>query len=183
MIYHNDRRPLRFSMAPARKPPLRHFPTTRHDHGQCIDEALDRAAQLCVARGARLTPLRRAVLTLVWRRHEPVGAYAVLDALRRSHRGAAPATVYRALDFLIEHGLIHRIESLNAYVGCPQPERPHVSQFLICGQCSATAELDDPAIADAVLRRSRELGFAVERQTIEVRGFCPRCRRSAGEAR
>ena len=91
----------------------------------------------------------------------------MLEALRRSHAGAAPPTVYRALDFLIEHGLIHRIESLNAYVGCPRPERPHVSQFLICGGCGATAELDDPAIA-AVLRRAAKLGFLVEQQTIEL---------------
>ena len=99
----------------------------------------------------------------------------MLEALRITHPSAAPPTVYRALDFLIEQGLIHRIESLNAYVGCPRPERPHVSQFLICGGCGAAAELDDPAIARAVLRRASELGFVVERQTIEVRGFCPQC--------
>jgi Fur family zinc uptake transcriptional regulator len=153
------------------------FKTARHDHESCVEGALDRAAAVCAERGVRLTDLRREVLELVWRGHEPVGAYAVLQALRDTHPNAAPPTVYRALDFLIEQGLIHRIESLNAYVGCPRPERPHVSQFLICGGCGAAAELDDPAIARAVLRRAGELGFAVERQTIEVRGFCPRCRK------
>jgi Fur family zinc uptake transcriptional regulator len=148
-----------------------------HDHDSCVDTALDCAGQLCAERGARLTRLRHEVLRLVWRGHEPAGAYALLAALRRSHPGAAPPTIYRALDFLIEHGLIHRIESLNAYVGCSRPERPHVSQFLICSRCAAAAELDDPGIAEAVLRRSGELGFAVERQTIELRGLCPRCRR------
>jgi Fur family zinc uptake transcriptional regulator len=171
-----------FSMTRSRRHAASLFQAANHDHGSCVDDALDRAAQLCEERGARLTSLRRQVLKLVWRGHEPVGAYAILEALRRSHSGAAPPTVYRALDFLIEHGLIHRIESLNAYVGCSQPERPHVSQFLICGRCSATAELDDPVIAETVLHRARELGFAVERQTIEVRGFCPRCRREAAEA-
>ena len=154
------------------------FKTASHDHETCIDTALDRAAQLCAERGARLTALRRQVLQLVWRGHEPVGAYALLAALRRSHPGAAPPTVYRALEFLIEHGLIHRIESLNAYVGCPRPERAHVSQFLICERCAATAELDDPGIAAAVLRRAGALGFAVEQQTIELRGLCPRCQRA-----
>ena len=163
---------------PSAKPQIASaFQGAGHDHESCVDGALDRAAQLCAARGARLTELRRDVLRLIWRGHEPVGAYALLEALRRSHPGAAPPTVYRALEFLTEHGLIHRIESLNAYVGCAQPERPHVSQFLICGACSAAAELDDPRIADAVLRRASELGFVVERQTIEVRGVCPRCRR------
>lgn len=155
------------------------FQSAGHDHASCVDTALDRAAQLCAGRGARLTELRREVLRLIWRGHDPVGAYAVLEALRRSHSGAAPPTVYRALEFLIEHGLIHRIESLNAYVGCSRPDRPHVSQFLICEQCGTTAELDEPTIAEAVLRRAHALGFAVARQTIEVRGTCPRCRADA----
>jgi Fur family zinc uptake transcriptional regulator len=159
------------------------FRTPSHDHESCVGGALDRAAQLCAARGARLTELRREVLRLVWQGHEPVGAYPILEALRQSHAGAAPPTVYRALDFLSEHGLIHRIESLNAYVGCSQPERPHVSQFLICAGCGTAAEIDDPAIAASVLRRAGELGFAVEQQTIELRGRCPGCRRDAARAR
>jgi Fur family transcriptional regulator, zinc uptake regulator len=164
MLYHNN-------MSAAATP----FRSASHDHRSCIGDALDVAAALCARRGVRLTSLRQRVLELVWGGHAPVGAYAILDALRLSHPGAAPPTVYRALDFLIEQGLIHRIESLNAYVGCAHPERPHVSQFLICGRCQAAAELDDPAIARAVLRRAGELGFAVERQTIEIRGCCPRC--------
>jgi Fur family zinc uptake transcriptional regulator len=159
------------------------FQAASHDHHSCIDGALDRAAQLCAARGARLTELRRQVLKLVWRGHEPVGAYAVLGALKRSHPGAAPPTVYRALEFLIEQGLIHRIESLNAYVGCPRPERPHASQFLICEGCGSAGELDDPAITDAVERRAGRLGFTVAQQTIELRGLCQRCRRGGLDAR
>ena len=162
-------------MSPSPAPPASPFKTARHNHENCIESAVDRAVAVCAERGVRLTDLRREVLELIWRGHEPIGAYAVLEALRITHPSAAPPTVYRALDFLIEQGLIHRIESLNAYVGCPRPERPHVSQFLICGGCGAAAELDDPAIARAVLRRASELGFVVERQTIEVRGFCPQC--------
>jgi Fur family zinc uptake transcriptional regulator len=164
---------------PVPHPPASPFQPASHDHESCVGSALGRAAQVCGRRGARLTELRRQVLELVWRGHEPVGAYAVLEALRDTHPGAAPPTVYRALEFLIEHGLIHRIESLNAYVGCARPERPHVGQFLICGACGVTAELDDPAIARAVLRGAGELGFVVERQTIEVRGRCPRCQTAA----
>lgn len=166
--------------ASSSKSPLRAaFRSERHDHDSCIETALDRAAGVCTERGVRLTELRRKVLELVWQGHEPVGAYHVLDALRRRHPGAAPPTVYRALEFLIAQGLIHRIESLNAYVGCSRPEQPHVSQFLICERCSVTAELDDPAITGAVLRRAAGLGFAVARQTVEVRGLCPHCRGAA----
>jgi Fur family zinc uptake transcriptional regulator len=155
------------------------FHSERHDHAACVDDALDRAAALCDERGARLTALRRLVLELVWRGHAPVGAYAILGELQEDKRRAAPPTVYRALDFLIEHGLVHRIESLNAYVGCSHPEQAHVSQFLICQDCGAAAELDDANIAAAVMRRAAELGFTVERQTIEVRGVCPACRKAA----
>jgi Fur family zinc uptake transcriptional regulator len=168
----------RTAAAPKREPNSG-FHAERHDHESCVEDALDRAAALCAERGARLTDLRRDVLALVWEGHEAVGAYHILDALKRSHRNAAPPTVYRALDFLIAQGLIHRIESLNAYVGCDRPDAPHLSQFLICERCNSTAELDDPAIATTVRRRASELGFAVSRQTVEVRGLCPRCREQA----
>jgi Fur family zinc uptake transcriptional regulator len=182
MLYHNCVKLPEVPLPPAPVPKRRLFRAASHDHGSCVESALDRAAAVCARHGARLTELRRQVLELVWRGHEPIGAYALLEALRASHPNAAPPTIYRALDFLIEQGLIHRIESLNAYVGCSQPERPHVSQFLICGRCGAAAELDDPAIARAVVTRAAELGFVVERQTIELRGLCPSCR-ATGSAR
>ena len=110
---------------------------TRHDHRHCLKDALDRAAALCRDRGVRLTPIRRRVLELVWSGHRPLGAYDILDALQAERRGAAPPTVYRALDFLREQGLVHRIESRNSFVGCPDPDTPHGGQFLICRTCAA----------------------------------------------
>jgi Fur family zinc uptake transcriptional regulator len=151
------------------------FVARAHDHHSCVETALDRAQSVCLARGVRLTELRRQVLELVWRRHEPVGAYDLLDALKATHRRAAPPTVYRALDFLIDQGLVHRLESLNAYIGCTRPEVLHAGQFLICTRCGSIGELDDAEIADSVSRRAAALGFTVERQTIEVRGICADC--------
>lgn len=162
------------------------FAGARHDHRACVKDALATAARLCSARGARLTPLRRRVLELVWRgqaagSHSPMGAYDLLARLAgKGQRAAAPPTVYRALEFLLAQGLIHRIESLNAYVGCAQPEGVHGGQFLICGDCGAAAEVHDPRIDAAVTRRARELGFEVRRKTIEVEGVCPPCQRRQG---
>jgi Fur family transcriptional regulator, zinc uptake regulator len=156
------------------------FARAGHDHDHCVDEALLRAETLCTAHGARLTELRRAVLELVWRGHEPVGAYALLDALKQSHPNAAPPTIYRALEFLAEHGLIHRIESRNAYIGCDHPERPHAGQFLICAKCSNAAEIDDPSVTRALSKSASGFGFAITRQTVELSGLCPSCRRAAG---
>lgn len=151
------------------------FGTHRHDHQRCIDEALDKAVELCAGRDARLTELRRQVLGLVWSSHEPVGAYAVLEQLQRERGPAAPPTVYRALDFLLAQGLIHRIESLNAFVGCPRPDRDHDSQFLICTGCGGVAEIDDPQIDAAISRSAENKGFSVERLTVELQGRCPAC--------
>src|SRR5690242_10586102 len=147
-----------------------------HDHGHCIDAALARADQLCAGRGARLTSLRRRVLELVWTSHRPRGAYAILEDLAGAvGKRAAPLTVYRALDFLVEQGLVHRIESLNAYVGCPSPGESHSGQFLVCERCGDATELNDPRVAAAIADSARDLGFLVARPTVEIQGVCPQC--------
>ena len=152
------------------------FHRRRHDHRRCIDEAMEAVESLCSARRLRFTALRRRVLELVWQGHRPVRAYDVLARLGREHRGAAPPTVYRALDFLLENGFVHRIESLNAYVGCAAPAERHVGQFLICTGCRSAAELDDSAIGAAIAQRAKEIGFSVTRATVEIAGLCPNCR-------
>ncbi len=153
------------------------FPPTDHDHGRCVAGALATAERLCARDGLAFTALRRRVLELVWSSHGPAGAYELLDALRGEGRRAAPPTVYRALEFLRTHGLVHRIESLNAFIGCARPDRHHGGQFLICRDCGTAAEIDDATIAGAVQSRAEALGFTVDRQTIEITGLCPRCRR------
>lgn len=159
------------------------FPSPRHDHDSCIRTALSVAEQVCAARGAQFTPLRRRVLEIVWNGHAPVGAYAILEVLTNERSdgrgGAAPPTVYRALDFLLEHGLIHRIERLNAYVGCAHPERDHVGQFLICRGCGVSVELSDQDVTQAIRARATQRGFRIEAQTVELLGRCPRCQEEA----
>lgn len=152
------------------------FPPPGHDHRSCVAAALGAADAVCAGRGVRLTALRRRVLELVWESHEPVGAYILLDALRAEGRRAAPPTVYRALEFLREHGLIHRIAQRNAFVGCSRPGLAHAGHFLICTGCGSVAELDDPAVATAIERSAASLGFAVGRPVVEVLGLCAHCR-------
>jgi len=163
---------------PAEPPPAEPgpFPSPGHDHAHCVETAVARAEALCAGRGARLTGLRRQVLELVWQSHGPIGAYDLLERLRGLRTGAAPPTVYRALDFLIEQGLVHRIARLNAFVGCDHPDAPHQGQFLICTACGTAAELVEPEIARAIDRRAAALGFRVDTRTVEVTGLCPRCR-------
>lgn len=147
-----------------------------HDHTHCIADALTRADALCAERGARLTALRRRVLELVWSSHRPRGAYAILEDLsQQDGKAAAPLTVYRALEFLVEQGLVHRIESLNAYVGCAAPGDVHSGQFLVCEACGDAAEIDDPGVGAAINAAAAERGFRVQRPTVEVRGLCKSC--------
>ncbi|WP_368425030.1 Fur family transcriptional regulator [Tistlia sp.] len=161
---------------PDRNPAL---PPAAHDHAACVAEALDRAERLCAARGERLTALRRQVLELVWSRHAPQGAYDLLEELGRERGRVAPPTVYRALDFLQAQGLIHRIESLNAFIGCPVPEARHSGQFFICRSCRTAAELDAGTIDKAIDREAQRLGFAIEQRTVELLGLCQGCREAA----
>jgi Fur family zinc uptake transcriptional regulator len=123
------------------------------------------------------------VLRLVLASPAPIGAYALLDRLRAERPGAAPPTVYRALDFLVEQGLVHRLERLNAFIGCAGPAghhhaggaHAHPHQFLICGRCGSTAEICDPAVADSVAAAARREGFVPTRTTVEVEGLCATC--------
>ena len=158
------------------------FADKGHDHARCVDDALAAADAVCAANGTRLTELRRQVLELVWHSHKPVGAYDVLDHLAHRRGRVAPPTVYRALEFLLAHGLVHRIESLNAYVGCANPLERHQTQFLICTGCGTAAELDDPAIAAALARAAGSLGFTGSRTIVEVAGRCPDCRHTTKAA-
>lgn len=146
-----------------------------HDHGRCVDAALAAAEALCAEQGLRLTPVRRRVLELVWKGHQPVKAYDILERLQEQNPRTAPPTVYRALEFLLEARLVHRVESLNAYVGCGDPATPHVGQFLICRVCHAVAEINDPGVAKMLGQDARRLGFHSERPTVEVSGLCPHC--------
>lgn len=146
-----------------------------------LDAALARAEASCMARGAQLTPLRRQVLGLILAARQPVGAYALLDQLRATRAGAAPPTVYRALDFLLDQGLIHRLERLNAFVACGHQHaahehaHDHQHQFLICRDCGATTEICDSGVTRAVTDAAGRNGFRLLRATVEVEGVCGRC--------
>lgn len=146
-----------------------------HDHNHCVEDAVEAAEKLCTQRGIRFTPLRRRVLELVWSSHKPVGAYALLDQLRNEELGSAPPTVYRALDFLIENGLIHRIERMNAFVGCSHPGEAHRGFFLICAECGNADELESASVADSITASAGKRGFTARDMTLEVTGVCATC--------
>jgi Fur family zinc uptake transcriptional regulator len=146
-----------------------------HDHTVCLNTALTRADALCARRGVRFTPIRRKVLELIWANHESTKAYDLLEALKDFDAGAKPATVYRALDFLIEQGLVHRVETLNAFIGCKQPDVRHDLLFLICLECHTVEERSTPTLSQAVASELASAHFTAHAQTFEILGRCQAC--------
>ncbi len=146
-----------------------------HHHRHDAASFVRAVKQACRERGLRLTPLRREVLGLVASARKPVKAYDLLDRLRDTHGNAAPPTVYRALDFLLEQGFIHKLESINAFVYCPHPAETHQVPFLICDVCETAVEVCDEQVAELIEAQARQLGFKPRAQTLEVHGVCRRC--------
>lgn len=154
---------------------LQDFVAAKHNHAACVEEAMAIAAAVCAGRNERFTSLRKTVLKLVWASHKPIKAYDLLAQLADFHERPAPPTVYRALDFLREAGLVHKIQSLNAYIGCGDPRRNHQGQFLICKDCGTVAELDDNTITSRIEHNAKRVGFMVNDETVEVMGLCQNC--------
>ena len=154
----------------------------RHDHDRCRADALTEARRLCTSRRVRLTPVRERVLELLWQAHRPLRAYDILQTLSAEGFGSQPPVVYRALDFLIEQGLAHKIERLNAYLACDCPDDDHGAKFLICTGCERVAEFDDQAIARALSDVAAGSGFVIGRAMLEVEGLCPGCAASGARA-
>lgn len=140
---------------------------------------IQQAERQCQTRGVRFTPIRRRVLEMISSSPGGLKAYELLDKLAAEHASARPPTVYRALDFLIEQGLVHRIESLNAYVACPCPEHAHGFQLLICRHCGRVEELHLDEISEQLRNHAQAQGFHIDRQTIELLGNCHGCRSTA----
>ncbi len=138
-------------------------------------QTLRRAERICNRRGVRLTPQRRLVLEILSAAHQPMGAYEILHQLGLRRPGAKPPTVYRALAFLQEQGLVHRLESLNAFVSCVHPDHPHVGQFLICRSCGQVLELEHEGVERALAQAVAGIGFSPDSRIIEVTGRCVRC--------
>ena len=149
---------------------------TPHDHNHCVADGMRAAEDACTAAGKRLTPVRAHVLEVLLREHRAMGAYEILDELRQAGFSAQPPQAYRALEFLTDAGLAHRIERLNAFVACSHPGAQHAPAFMICRECGsvAEAEVDNPLGGSAVAA-----GFQVERAVVEAEGLCPECQEPA----
>lgn len=148
----------------------------RRKQRRVIDAQLKVAAEACARQGAQLTELRRSVLSLILEAEGALTAYQLLDRLKETRKGAVPPTIYRALDFLIEHGLIHKVERLNAFIPCNDAgHHHHAVQFLICRKCGTVAEIEDPAVSQALAHAAERKGFHPGHAMVELDGTCAAC--------
>jgi Fur family zinc uptake transcriptional regulator len=150
-----------------------------HDHSHCSDHGIQRAEAILAARKLRLTPVRRETLQILLAEHRAMGAYDVLERLALAGFGNQPPVAYRALEFLVEQGLAHKVRRLNAFAACMHPETDHAPVFLICRGCNALAETPAEPVRAALNAAAKAIGFSVERTSIEALGLCPSCEPTA----
>jgi Fur family zinc uptake transcriptional regulator len=151
------------------------FPAAHHNHDTCTAELLARAERTCERRGSRLTGQRRDVLNCVAQSHSAVGAYDIIERMAGHGPRPAPITVYRALDFLEAHGLVHKIESRNAFVACTHPHEGKPAAMLVCERCGNVAELDAPEVFEQLQLAAGAQRFSVHRSVVELTGLCAAC--------
>jgi Fur family zinc uptake transcriptional regulator len=152
------------------------FPTPDHDHGRCAADALAHAERVCQRRAQKFTPIRRQVLQALLASHRPLGAYEVIEQLAVNHARPAPITIYRALDFLIENGLVHRIESRNAFLACAHDhDAASTVAFLICERCGSVGEIVAGPATQSFNDAARQTGFTPRLSVVEITGTCAHC--------
>ncbi len=149
-----------------------------HDHNSCIDKAILEAILICKANNLRFTDLRQKVFEIILKTHKPVKAYDVLSELQQKDPSAKPPTVYRALDFLLEYGLVHKIHSLNSYSPCSHPKKHNQCCFLICEKCNQIKECCDESLFKAIQNTTNSNKFDPKNTIIEISGTCNKCNSS-----
>ncbi|WP_299878119.1 Fur family transcriptional regulator [uncultured Cocleimonas sp.] len=144
-------------------------------HNHCISTAIKHGEEICNEKGLKFTAIRRKVLELVWESHKPAKAYDILEKLAKEDGAPVPPTVYRALDFLLQNGLVHRLNSLNAFVGCSHPGLHKQCYFLICTHCEEVTECCTNQLGKAIGVSAKENSFTTESVSLEILGSCKTC--------
>jgi Fur family transcriptional regulator, zinc uptake regulator len=151
------------------------FLDPHHDHTHCTSDLIARAERTCERRGSKLTGQRRDILSCVAQGHAAVGAYDIIERMAEQGPRPAPITIYRALDFLLAHGLVHKIESRNAFVACSHAHEGQPAALLICETCGIVAELDAPDIFQRMNEKAEAKNFMPAHTLIEMTGTCGPC--------
>ena len=148
---------------------------TCNKHNKCIEKAIKMVEKISKKKGLHFTPLRRSIFTLIWQNHLPLKAYDILTLFQKEDPSAKPITIYRTLDFLLENGMIHKLESQNTYLGCNHPEEIHNCYFTICKKCKKVSEECQSNLLSNVYSNLIQQNFHVDHVTLEIQGICQNC--------
>ncbi len=138
-------------------------------------ELIQKARNYCDQKGVRFTVQREKVYSILLQYEHAVGAYDLLDELKKTEESAKPATVYRALEFLLDMGFVHKVESDNKFIVCHHFGCSHPVQFLICDNCGTVQEIQSDGLQEKLDKQAQSVGFTITRQTIEAHGKCAKC--------
>ena len=147
----------------------------QHDHNACVKKGMASAENRCAQEGLRFTSVRQKTLEILLQEHRALGAYEVLDRLREEGFGSQPPVAYRALEFLVANGFVHKIERLNAFIACANPGSAHSPAFMICRECESVAETQSMPARGALGDAAKAAGFVIEKTVVEAEGLCPTC--------
>lgn len=145
------------------------------NHHRCIESALELTEKVCKKNNLNFTSQRKSVFKLIWDSHVPIKAYDILSQFQKEDPDAKPITIYRSLDFLIENGIIHKIESQNSYMGCTHPGAKHNCYFTICSKCNLVTEECDSNLLNDVYNNLAKKNFIIKHVTLEIHGLCKNC--------
>ncbi len=152
------------------------FPHRGHNHRICLEQAIGRAKTVCAERGIKLTELRQRIFQEIASSHKPLGAYDIIERLAGSGRRLAPISVYRIIEVLEGAGLVHRLESRNAYFACLSEHSGKTSSIvLLCEACGRVAEAEAPQAWDAITAITETSNFRVAETVLEIKGRCAEC--------
>lgn len=147
-----------------------------HDHNNCINKAIKNANDVCKKNFNNLTDLRKRVLEIILSsKHKAIKAYDILEKLKNDDFSNAPPTVYRALDFLIENKIIHKINSINAYFACYEKNKTNQCYFIICKKCSAINEYKSDVINLDIEKIAKKSKAKINSVNLEIEVECSDC--------
>ncbi|HBR97107.1 MAG TPA: Fur family transcriptional regulator [Gammaproteobacteria bacterium] len=146
------------------------------EHKECISKAMREGERVCQDNDQRFTAVRRRVLEIIWETHKPIKAYDILEKL--SDSAGKPPTVYRALNFLLGNGLVHKINTLNAYIGCTHPREHAQCFFIICKVCGTATECCNSALNGIIQETAKKHNFTNYTASLEIQGVCEACANS-----
>tara|TARA_B100001057_G_C22710341_1_gene895514 strand:- start:710 stop:1171 length:462 start_codon:yes stop_codon:yes gene_type:complete len=146
-----------------------------HNHKNCISTSLFELEKFCRESDQKLTKIRRKVLEILLESHKALGAYEILDKLKSNGFPSQPPVAYRAINFLLKVGFVHKIEKFNTYIACSKPGKSHKPAFLICRKCNLVSETIQKSSNHKIFLEAKNNNFCVENSIIEIIGVCQNC--------